>query len=139
MKKMFVLLIAILAIGFIGCDNGSGGGDNGNGNNSPKTATVTVTNNTSDAQIKIKLHESYSIPKYSFEYDLITSKQFVINFDDFYNFYPSNPKIYKEFFELRYFIGYDYWYLDDFEVSVGDDISISITDGSPYTMTVIYN
>ena len=31
MKKMFVLLIAILAIGFMGCDNGSTGGDDNSG------------------------------------------------------------------------------------------------------------
>ena len=58
MKKMFVLLIAILAIGFIGCGGGAGGGDNGNGNGGGNTTSNIVTvivTNLCDYEVNVRL------------------------------------------------------------------------------------
>ena len=71
MKKIIVLLIAILAIGFMGCGGGAGGGDNGNGNGggdtTSKIAKIKITNvydiNNGDTQIpEIRIYKGYGFP-----------------------------------------------------------------------------
>ena len=92
MKKIFVLIIAVLAIGFIGCDNGSSGGGDDDPPVTPKNPIITlrIINNTGvDIYVKFWYDNGWTLPTDKindgeseiFEKEIEIDSNLYINFD----------------------------------------------------------